>query len=757
MARFRGYSLFFFVTIGGFLAMSCSKEHAQQRAAIRLPNPQPWPSVACTPEELERLRTAYKNGDLAEVDAFRRRGRGRRGASRRGRTERRDASRRGYAARADEVLERAVVFPPEGGQHNQWYQCDKCQLPLETVDNTHHRCASCGEVYTGYPYDNVIYSRQHGRLTRDMSVCAMAYALTGKENYAQRARDILVGYAERYMAYPYHSANMGKKTDRPSRSGGHVYEQTLNEASWMRSVCTAYDLVRLSGVFSEADHRAVREDFLLKVYENIAKHKAGKSNWQTYHNAAFMMIGGVLSREDLVRQAIEDPENGFYYQMDVSVLPGGMWYENSWGYHFYTLGAVTQIVETARRLGMDLYAVPQVKEMYTVALDYLMADGTLPRFGDATTTGISGRRYEAAYHRWKDPVFLALLPEGPTWDSVLYGRTESPASVSAGKALKSVLKAGAGHAILRADGPEGPSSAVMTFGPFGGFHGHFDKLSFVYYGMGRELGHDPGRARSQAYRLPVHKNWYRATTGHNAVLVDRKSQEGVEGNLELFVASPELSATAASVDRAYEGVLHRRLLVLRPGFLVVADVLMATDGADHVFDWMYHNRGEGISSPAAQAADDAPEGQGFEYLQDVRTGKADGTVRATVATGEDRVEVTVGAEAGTEVLTGTGVGESVMDRVPLVFVTRRGKVASFAAAVDPTRGRETGEVEDISIADHESSGYTVRVRLRDGSEEVYAYDPQGKPRKTEGVTSRAKLLCLRRETGGIFQTLTEAK
>ena len=737
--------------------MSCSKEHAQQRVAIRLPNPQPWPSVAYTPEELERLRTAYKNGDLAKVEVFRRRGRDRRGAPRQGSADRRGAPRQGYVERADETLQREVVFPPEGGQHNQWYQCDKCQLPLETVDDTHHKCSHCGEVYTGYPYDNVIYSRQHGRLTRDMSMCAMAYALTEEEKYAQRARDILVGYAERYMAYPYHSANMGKKTDEPSRSGGHVYEQTLNEASWMRSVCTTYDLVRLSGVFSEADHRAVREDFLLKVYENIVKHKAGKSNWQTYHNAAFMMIGGVLNREDLVRQAIEDPENGFHYQMDVSVLPGGMWYENSWGYHFYTLGAVAQIVETARRLGMDLYAVPQVKEMYTVALDYLMADGTLPRFGDATTTGISGRRYEAAYHRWKDPAFLALLPEGPTWDSIMYGRTESPSSVSVNRELKSVLKEGAGHAILRVDGPEGPSSAVMTFGPFGGFHGHFDKLSFVYFGMERELGYDPGRARSQAYRLPVHRNWYRATTGHNTVLVDRKSQEGVEGQLELFAASPELSAAAANVDRAYEGVLHHRLLVLRPGFLVAADVVTATDGADHTFDWMYHNRGEGISSPEAEAAGDAPEGQGFEYLQDVRIGKTDGPVRATVLTGEDRVEVTVGAEAGTEVLAGTGVGESVMDRVPLVFVTRRGKAASFAAAVDPTRGKEAGEVEDISIADHETSGYTVRVRLRDGSEEVYAYDPEGKPRKVEGVTSRAKLLCLRREKGGAFQTLIEGE
>jgi len=748
------------LTMGAILHMSCSGNPALRRPVIRLPDPQPWPSVACTPQELGRIRAAIREGVLTDEIMFRwRRGRRRRSprSERADHPQQRREGRQGWAGRADEVLEREVTFPPEGGQHNQWYQCDECQIGLETVDDNHHRCPQCETVYTGYPYDNVIYSRHHGRLTRDMQTCAWAYALEGDERHAQRARDILVGYAERYSAYPYHSANMGKKTDRPSRSGGHVYEQTLNEASWMRSVCTAYDLVRLSDMFSAEDHRAIREDLLLKVYENIAKHRAGKSNWQTYHNAAFMMIGGVLNREDMVRQAIEDPRNGFYYQMEISVLPGGMWYENSWSYHFYTLGAVEQILETARRLGIDLYNVPQVRDMYTVAMDYLMVDGTLPRFGDATTSRVRGSRYESAYHRWKDPAFLPLLPEPPTWSSVMYGRRESPESVNVDRELKSVLKGGAGHAILRADGPEGASSAAMTFGPFGGFHGHFDKLAFVYYGMGRELAYDPGRARSQAYRLPVHKNWYRATTSHNTVLVDRKAQEGVEGQLVLFTANPEFSGAAARVDSAYEGVVHQRLLVLRPGFLVVADVLTSTDGQEHTFDWLYHNLGESVSSPSATQPTDPPEGQGFEYLQDVHVGQADGPVRATITNGEDHVRVTVDAAPGTEVLTGTGVGESVLDRVPLIFVTRRGRSTSFAAAIDPTQGEAAGEVEGIAIADHETAGYVVRVRLRNGGEEVYAYDAKGRERTVEGLATKAKLLCLSRGSGGRYSALSSGE
>ena len=695
---------------------------------IALPDPQPWPSVACTLEELNRLRAAYRGTGPAHDEVAR------------------------QVERADRALSREIAFPPEGGQHNQWYQCDKCQIGLETIDDTHHKCANCGEVYSGYPYDNVIFERQHYRLTRVMNSCAWAYAVTEDKKYAQHARDILMGYAERYTQYEYHSANMGKKTDKPSRSGGHVFEQTLNEASWAESVCETYDLIRLSPVVSEADRQAIRDGLLMPLYHNIVKHHAGKSNWQTYHNSAFMLIGGVLNDVDLVRQAIEDKKNGFFYQMKVSVLPEGMWYENSWGYHFYTLGAVERIVETARRLGIDLYQTPEVKKMYTVAMDYLMPDGSLPRFGDATGGGIPGRRYESAYAYWRDERFLAVLSEGPTWSSILYGRTEVPKRKGIG--LKSSLKEGAGHAILRADGPEGASGVVMTFGPFGGFHGHFDKLSFVYFALDEEQGFDPGRARSQAYRLPVHRNWYRATTSHNAVLVDRTSQEGVSAHLELFMATDDLAAAAARVDEAYDGIVHHRLMVLRPGFLVVADVLNGTDGRDHTFDWLYHNVGESISSDQASEEGQIPEGQGFEYIQSARIGKTDGLVRTVIGNRGDQIHVFVSGASESEVLTGTGVGGSVLDRVPVLMVSRKGPSARFAAVFDPAKGDAPSEVVDVTVEDL-SSGILVGVKLADGVSEYFAYDPAGVKRTVLGVGTDAKLLCLRSDRDGSLKVVAK--
>ncbi|MFH1566710.1 MAG: heparinase II/III family protein, partial [Gemmatimonadota bacterium] len=282
----------------------------------------------------------------------------------------------------------------------------------------------------------------------------------------------------------------------------------------------------------------------------------------------------------------------------------------------------------------------------------------------------------------------------------------------------------------------------------------FDKLSFVYFALDRELGYDPGRARSQAYRLPVHRNWYRATTSHNTVLVDRASQEGAAGELELFLSSPEVAAVAARTAAAYPGILHRRLLVLRPGYLVVADVLEAEDGAEHTFDWLYHQRAEAVDSPEAGTRGPAPEGQGFEFIEDAHQGAADATARATFASGADRVEVTVDAGGPCQVLVGTGVGEAVTDRVPLVHVTTQGRRARFAAAIDPTRAGSEPEVRGVRLEEVEGGGWAVRVDRGETGVEVFAWDPEGRRRRVEGVETDSRLLCLTGRAGG-YEVLAE--
>jgi hypothetical protein len=243
---------------------------------------------------------------------------------------------------------------------------------------------------------------------------------------------------------------------------------------------------------------------------------------------------------------------------------------------------------------------------------------------------------------------------------------------------------------------------VLTFGPYGGFHGHFDKLSFVFFGHGEELGVDPGRARSQAYRLPIHAGWYKATLGHNAVLIDGRSQQPAEGLLLLFKAQPEHAVAAAECDSAYQGVKHSRLLYLGPDYLLVLDSLESQAPVE--FGWIYHNLGS-----RAKCDVEATETHRLAFVEDQREGRTDGVVRALFEGGQVDNHLTLAGARGTSVLIGHGPLGSVLERVPVVMVSRRGRSAVFCAVLEPVKKPASPTVTGLDVTD-QSGRIHVSVR-----------------------------------------------
>lgn len=645
------------------------------------------PVIACTGEELARLRAAHRakgSPDAALIRAF--------------------------VQSAESVLDREVVFPPRGGQHNQWYQCERCQIGLETVSPTQHRCPHCQRVYSGPPYDDVVFSRVHSRNINDAANAAWAYGITGEDRFAGFTAKVLRGYAERYSGYPYHS-NRANPAD-PSPSGGHIAEQTLNEA-WMMAVkvAPALDLIWDSEVVSEEDRGLIREGLILPMLANIGKYKAGKSNWQTWHNAAMVSGGAVIGEWEYVTRALNDPKNGFVFQMRDSVTQDGMWYENSWGYHFYTLDALVHTAEAARRLGIDLWSHPTLKKMFVLPTQYTMPGGSLPRFGDDVNSSALRvpNLMEPAFAAYGDARIAAVLPTEPNWHSVLLGR-RADAQRSVASPARSVVFEGAGHGILRGGGAFGLTTA-QTFGPFGGFHGHFDKLSFVFFALGQELGVDPGRARSQAYRLPIHRDWYRASLSHNVVLVDRVSQAGAAGERVFFGAEGGYSALATRSSEAYPGVEHARLLCQTPTYLLVLDFLTAE--GERQFDWVYHNRGTAVRSSleTTPAAFEQPFA-GLEYLEGLRGGVVKDDVQVEFIGPAVSTHLHMRGEWDDRLFLATGPGASIEERIPMVMLSRRGFRTMFASVLEPVPAGQASGLRGFTVKE---VGTAHQVRLDFGA------------------------------------------
>ena len=661
---------------------------------VVLPENPKRPMVACAPEELARLRAAYKATGAGHAYLVR------------------------HFERVDEDMAEPVVYPPRGKAHGQWYQCDDCQIGLKTLDDTHHQCTKCGKVYTGPPYDDVIYGRIIGRHLRTALYAGWAYQITGDRKYADYTAKILLGYAERYLKYPYHD-NRNRVGNRASRSGGRLIEQTLGEASTMvNAIAPMYDLIHDAGVLSAEQHAAVRDKLILPMLKGIDRNKRGKSNWQSWHNAAMLCGGAVIEDADWVNKAIHQEKHGFLYQMDVSVSGDGFWYENSWGYHFYTLSAQVGLCEGARRLGVDLWRHPSMVKMCTLPAYYTMPDGKLPGFNDTHARRPSGRGLEAAYAVFKDPVILSLLDDDLSLETMMYGRDVS--LTTAPVQLESQLFAQTGHAILRTAGPGG-LAAILDFAPHGGGHGHYDALEVQLYGYAQALGVDRGIAKSQAYRLPIHRDWYKTTVSHNTVLVDEKARDEGTCRLAFFAANDRYAAVGARDEGAYDGVLHRRALVLTPGYLLVFDHVEAD--RSRRFDWMYHNYGLQVVAETVDMAPAEASFRGGEYLDGVQAGTTDKTVRARFAGETVTTHLTMASFPATRILTATGPGETVLVRVPMAMITREGAAAQFAAALEPVENGKAPEVTEVSCRTDDGN-VTVTVTLGD-REDVFTLTPGG--------------------------------
>lgn len=660
---------------------------------VVLPSNREHPVIALPAEGLKRLRTELEGGpQQKEVQALINAG--------------------------DKAIRGDLEFPLRGGVHSQWYNCPDCETRLKTISPTEHECRICGKTYSGSPFDDVLFSQEHGRNLRRLEEAAWAYILTEDDRYAVFAREVLLGYAERYLQYEFQHASR-KNSAYAQRAGGRLFDQTLTEAFYLQQhILPAYDLVAGSRLFTPADHRAIREKLIVPMVEGMLRNDRGKSNWQSFHNTAMFWAGAILRNPEWMERSIYEPENGFLFQMENSVLSDGMWYENSWSYHFYTYRALGRHAQGAAHIGIDLWNHPKMRKMLTLPLDFVMADGSVPRIGNATTVRplqLAANRpalMEAAYRAYLDDIFLPILPKKITEHSVLYGNSEVIGRGETASRKSTVMESG--HAILRTAGEPG-LTAALNFAPFGGYHSHFDKLSFVFFGFGEELGVDRGRAAAQAYNLPIHREWYRATISHNTVLVDGKSQAEAGGELLFFNSTDEEVAAVAKTE-AYEDVDHRRMLFMTADYLLVFDELEAANRRR--FDWFYHNRGKDVvSAVVSEKADLSFFGKSADYFADMRSGVSDFLLKAHFPGENVTVYLTEAGAPGSRLTVANGAGSTVSERIPLLFITREGRQVQFVSVLEPVRNGDEPRVGDVTLA-MSDEGPMISIEF-DGSRHRY--------------------------------------
>src|SRR6266446_3096184 len=459
---------------------------------------------------------------------------------------------------------------------------DGAALGFDPWSPAAHGCPRCGKTFSGERHDRHWVRYQHLWLAERAAHLATLAALDGNDAAAARATEILRAYARSYWQYPNRDNVLG-----PSR----LFFSTYLESIWI-------------GEFDE-----------------------GFSNRQTWNNAALAAIAGWFEDEDLAKRAIEGP-TGLLEHLLRGFGRDGTWYEGE-NYHLFALRGLLIGAAWARLAGVDIFAEPKLAARLRAALlapaRTALPDFTFParkdaRFGvslaqpayvelwEVGLAGLGTRETEngnGELESWLAAVYQAPAPQPELFESYLHDAPLSGAALPVSRRTLSwwslvfitpelpsgappwlpgsVLLESQGLAVLRTAG--GGRYASLECGPYGGGHGHPDRLHLTLYADGVHWLADPGTGSYVSHDL----FWYRSTLAHNAPRLDGMSQPPGDAVCETFDTSGEWAWV-----RGRHGEITRTV-VAGPGYLL--DVVELASRAEHTLELPWHVLGAGEVGP----------------------------------------------------------------------------------------------------------------------------------------------------------------
>ena len=512
--------------------------------------------------------------------------------------------------RAQPLLERLPAIP----EHKALLSIDGGVCPDDGATLTFdpwspaaHRCPRCGKTWSGDRHDRHWARFQHLWLAERAAHLAAVAALGDDAAAGAAASAILNAYAERYWRFPNRDNVLG-----PSR----LFFSTYLESLWILSYVGAAMLLKAAGRLDDGTARAVSQ-VADEAATLIGDFDERFSNRQTWNNAALAAIAVWFEDEDLAQRAIEGP-TGLLAHLVRGFGRDGMWYEGE-NYHLFALRGLLMGAGWARHAGVDVFGDARLAERLTAALrapalsalpDYTFPARKDSRYGISLAQPMYLELWEIGLAKLRAPDlanWLAALyrvpPPGPElFESYLHDAGHVPRTADHARrrlswwsllemlpALQhetdeaepwtpgSVLLETQGLAVLRSGG----RYAGLECGPYGGGHGHPDRLHLTLHAGGIHWLPDPGTGSYVARDLL----WYRSTLAHNAPRSGGDSGSMGDAVCEMF----DVQDDWAWVSGRFGDVT--RTVVSGPSYVV--DVVELTGRQERSVELPWHFAGKG--------------------------------------------------------------------------------------------------------------------------------------------------------------------
>jgi hypothetical protein len=599
-----------------------------------------------------------------------------------------------HKAQIDSFLAHGPIYVSPTKQTYQYlmYTCPRhgVELKYEVFKPFDHRCPKdTTELYRGGKYDMAWAGWYNRLLANHLVWMGLLYATYGDEKYAAGGKEILMGFAHHYLAYP---------TDNTILGPAHVFFGTLSESFWGVDMAYGYDLLYTYDGFSPQDRIALKDSLFYPLAHITQKFPETASNRQLWYNNVSAAVGFLYGDRELVGFAI-DGTYGFKWQLGSALPESGFWAEWS-GYHFVALRGMIHLAEMGRHNGYDLYhmeiAGRSMKKMFDAPFQVILPNCEFPRSKDSGGGSILeyAPYYEVGYAVFRDPTYLALLNATHVQrglqvvgETSALGRESEPVTpfalvpdlhgiVTEFLPNSSVNLEGNGFAILRNDTPD--TYLYLDYGIMGGEHGHPDRLQMGYFAGGRNWIVDP---LNESYMNPNLQLWYRQTIAHNTLVVDQTSQTWTNGYGNFFGALPLLQVASGGSTTAYPGVELTRTLVQVGDYFV--DLFDAKSPDTHTYDYPLHSFGTlslsglTVERQPIDLFGNRPGIPGYDQLTEISAGMTDTAWNGVFADKGMHLSMHTLGERGTQVFKamtppiGGFYKQMVTEQVPLPMVLAR--------------------------------------------------------------------------------------
>jgi hypothetical protein len=629
---------------------------------------------------------------------------------------------------ANKYLSQKIEIPNRGGNWEHYYINPVTGTPLsrgklvgdwkwQHIDKVTGQ-AFCGDTSSPEKdYDGVIIGLIHNAWALGVLELGLAYQISEKPIYAQKAKDILLSYTKLYSKLPIRS----RKTENVSAVGsGKIHVQDLDESQWLVSMIQGADLVW--NTLSTKEQDTITKQLLLPAAAIIKKRRAEISNIQCWKIAAMGMVGLFTGEQKYFNAATVDSLGGIGAQIAKGFNKEGINLDLSPSYQDFSLQPLVLLTTALQNCGYN--NIPSLQKMFETPILMSTPDLTLPAFNDSKPVNLKNLAYlyEWAYTHYKVPTFSEVLMRsnresyqniGSSYKgwSLLFGSEEL--LLAPQRTTGNINFEKSGIALLSKGKGESSLSCYFKYSNQLKKRVHFQnaQLDFGILKGNRQISIIPGNV---SYASKLSEGWYRNALGHNSFIFNEKEQKRSSGLYLAFGEIKGVSYAVAETTNAYDSVRFvRSIAVLDENTVLVIDQFKSGKKDSTLFDIAYHQAG--VWDNEKRGKDwKAPNAKGYAYLANTKIIKNQSQIDMSTRLGADgKVCLSGATTVPMDII--TGYGRPFEGREVPAAIFRINSNEGVLAYCISTKGEKIKvELFRLQSTDAEDSllGYKIMAKLK---------------------------------------------